>query len=1271
MPLLRSFLLLASLAALPAMADEQAFYHITAQQCSVIDSLPVFTKELRPTQLAGDYRIELLFPEYRELTAAERALIPELRSKLGTPTTPEIRQMTLVDRGMPVLSVSFSPFVHKNGKWKYISSCQLRAIPVTSAPLSTRGSANTDERWTTQSVLSQGKWVKIRVKEEGIYQITPDLLRRMGFSNPERVKVYGYGGLQQDEVLAFDAEPAAKDSRRVADDLTEVPTLRNNDGKILFWAEGTVRRTYDQYKKRWTLSQNSYSTYAYYFITEGDAPLTVEKLPAIAADSETPHTTVPYAVTLDTDEAGFYEGGRRFFDGHDFAQGNSRNFKVNVLDLAPTSADALPIEISWGASSATGTTTAEFKLNGENLGRAAIGSYYSLTESARANTSVFEHAIRPGENTINMVTTQGNHARLDYITINYPRLLTVADRPYSFSPQTDVTTTLQAGGVGEYTQVWRIGQMGSPTAALTLTSKSDGTGQFTTDTPRRRFVIFNTNRDFPQPEIVGNVANQNLHADRDIDYVIAVPTGGKLTAQAERLAEIHRRRGLTVKVIPANLLYNEFSSGTPDANALRRYLKMLYDRASTPNKAPRYLLLMGKSPWDNRFVTEEWKNQSADDYLLAYEYDASTQSIGTVSSFVTDDFYALLDDGEGKYIYSEKVDLSTGRMVCTTEEEAKILVDKVERYLKNEDAGPWKNKIVMMADDGDSNEHAEDAERVSTAIAQNGKKRFTVDKVYWDYYTRVPGATSLTYPAASAAIEQSVASGAALFNYSGHGSPTVISNEKTLVLDDFKRFSAPHLGLWVLASCEIYPFDSRESNLADIFLFRPNSGAVAFMCATRAVYATQNNALNIEFCKRLFSRDPQGQLTSMGEALRQAKNQLISSQSDLTINKMKYVLFGDPAIPLSIPTGTAVLDSIDGKALATTSNVRLSAGQVVTFSGHIEDSNGNSAVDQSFNGTLTAEIYDRDEARTCKDNDGSAARVGRRPLSFTAHGHKVFRGTTRVENGRFTITASIPRDISYSNDAAKISFYAVSDDKQTECNGINSSFHLNGTAAQASPDTIAPKVVAYLNEVETPEYGIVNRNPTLIADISDDSGINISGTSIGHDIEFTLDDDLSSTVSLNEHFTYAPGSYNSGQLVYRLPTLAPGLHTMTLRVWDVNNNSTTQRLGFIVSDGAGQSTRVYSTVNPASTHTTFVAGFPAVEAHEATLVWEVYDHTGKIVWTKHNTVAAKSGTAAVAWNLRSNDGLLMPEGLYVVKATIKSPGQKAQQATQKLIIVRP
>lgn len=1267
--LIRLLFLLMALTALPTVAHEDEFTHIRREQCVIVDGIPTFTEELRPTIAAKNYRIELCFPEFEELTAEDRKFLPAIRRELGMRALPITEQKLLYDRKSPIIAVTFSPFAYRNGKWMRIKSCLLNAIPSETKTRAQVFSTNSSTRWATRSVLSQGKWAKIRVDKEGIYQLTPDALRKMGFATPERVKVYGYGGLLQNEVLAFGIESEKNASERVPDDLTEVPTLRHN-GKILFWAEGTLRRRYDTARLLWTHTTNYYSSYSYYFITEGESPLAVGQLPTITPTEGNMITKIPYSTILDNDKAGFYEGGRRLFDAHDFAQSNTRNFTVNVPDPDTSSASESKIQIAWGAASSTGATTAEFKLNGKFLGRASVGAFYSLTESARANTSVYTGVVSPGENVVNMVTTRGNHARLDYISVSYLRKLAVGEQPYSFSPLTDTTSTLQISGVGEHTHVWRIGQLGSPTSELTLHRKEDGTGLFTTDTPQRRFVVFNADREYPIPQQMGDIAPQNLHADSDLDYIIVVPTAGKLTAQAERLAEIHRLRGLNVKVVPVGQIYNEFSSGTPDANAIRRYLKMLYDRSDSGVRPPKYLLLMGKSPWDNRFLTDVWRNSNPDDYLLAYEYDASNQSIGTVSSFVTDDFYGLLDDGEGRSIYTEKVDLATGRMVCATEAEARILVDKVESYLANKDAGPWKNRIVMMADDGDANEHAEDAERVCKVLERSSDKRLNIEKIYWDRYTRVPGATSLTYPAAAAAIKEAMASGAAMFNYSGHGSPTIISNEKTLVLDDFKRDTAPHLGLWVLASCEIYPFDAHEENLADAFLFRPNAGAIAFMCATRAVYATQNNALNTNFCRHLLEYDQEGRRKTMGEALRLAKNDLIASQADLTINKMKYVLFGDPALALALPESTAKLDSIDGQAVTTDTNVRLSAGQMVRFSGHVSTHAAPEAVNENFSGTLTAEIYDRSETISGKDNDGSAARIGRRPITFTTDGHRVFRGSARVENGRFSFTAVIPRDISYSTDAARISFYAVSDDRLEECNGSSSAFHLNGTSAQAAPDTIPPKIVAYLNDIETPEYGMVGQTPTLIAEISDDSGINIAGSSMGHDIELTLDDDISSTVVLNDYFTYAPGSYNRGQIVYRLPTLSPGLHTMTLRAWDVNNNSTTTHLGFVVTDGSSHGLRVFATENPATSHTTFVAGFPTIVENDATIDWEVYDPSGKTVWIEHKVLPSKSGSASIGWNLRTYEGISVPEGVYVVRAALHIPGRKTQKATQKLIILR-
>ena len=1269
MSVFRSLLLFVSWAAVAFAANGQDFIHIHPHQCVVVDSIPLFTTELRPSlNSKSGYHVELLYPEYRELVSEERQWLPAIKHRSRENGRPVLKQTLLADRKSHVVSVSFCPIVKKDGRWMAVASCQLRLVPNRNSALRTQSvRLSTSERWTDSSVLSQGKWTKIRVKEEGIYRLSPELLRRMGFSHPERVKVYGYGGKLQSEIFAFDVEAETVASNRVPDDLVEVPTLRRSD-YILFWAEGTQRRTYHSLKKRWTHVNNFYSDYSYYFITEGDNPLSVDTL---ARTTSTPAATldrVPYAAILDRDEAGLYEGGRRLFDRHDFAQGNSYSFKLKVIDADTASLKNIPVSIAWAAASTSSSTTAEFKINDELLGRDLIGTYYSLTESAKTHVAEFLHDIRPGENVIGMTTTRGNTARLDYITLNYERKLTVSESPYAFSPQTTGVTAMRIANAGPDTHIWRIGQTGSPTVEIPFSGDGENSALFVTDTPQRRFVAFDASRTYPTPEVVGSIANQNLHGDSDIDYIIVIPQSRKLTAQAERLAEIHREREkMNVKVIPVDQIYNEFSSGTPDANGIRRYLKMLYDRAGSASKAPRYLLFMGRSAWDNRLLTEQWKSEAPEDFLPAYEFDASEQSIGTVSSFVTDDFFGLLDDEEGRNINAEKIDLAIGRMVCSSEDEARILVDKVERYLKNEDAGAWKNDIVVMADDGDAYEHTRDAENVSKAVGQTTHNRLMLEKVYWDSYNKEAGTTGLTYPVVSALLKQKITSGAAIFNYSGHGSPTILSHEKVLVLDDFKRVSAPHLALWVLASCEIFPFDSREANLADVFLLRPDGGAVSFMCATRAVYAKQNNALNVAFSRHLLGKDDQGNRTTMGEALRLAKNELVADGSDATFNKMKYLLFGDPALVLSIPTGTVVVDSIDGQLLTADTHLQLSAGQVVRFSGHVVSANSSLGIDESFNGTLSADIYDRNETRTCKDNDGSAKKAGVGALSFSVSGHRIFRGTTRVDKGRYTIRAVIPRDISYSTDSARISLYAVSDDKQTECNGFNRSFYLKGTSTQLDPDTLGPTIVAYLNEVSTPEYGIVGSNSTLVADISDESGINIAGTSIGHDIELSLDG--GEPVVLNDYFTYSPDSYNKGQVVYHLSSLAPGLHRMSLRVWDVNNNSTTAQLAFVVSGKSRDGLSLYTTSNPAVSFTTFIAGFPVLGDDGGKIKWEVYDLSGRKYWRKVDELSGKSGVASTAWNLRSDDGQLLPAGIYVVRVAVKGGGEETLKGTMKLVIL--
>ena len=180
--------------------------------------------------------------------------------------------------------------------------------------------------------------------------------------------------------------------------------------------------------------------------------------------------------------------------------------------------------------------------------------------------------------------------------------------------------------------------------------------------------------------------------------VIIIPTNQQVVSEAERIKAWHEEHdGLRVRIVPADELYNEFSSGTPDATAYRRYMKMLYDRADTEQDQPRYLLLFGDGAWDNRMLCADWDDYDQDDFLLCFE---SENSFSHVNCYVSDDFFCLLDDEEviqESSSYKGKPDVAVGRYPARTLDQAKVLVDKTLDYAANEFAGPWQNVICRRS----------------------------------------------------------------------------------------------------------------------------------------------------------------------------------------------------------------------------------------------------------------------------------------------------------------------------------------------------------------------------------------------------------------------------------------------------------------------------------------------------------------------------------------------------------------------------------------------
>lgn len=758
---------------------------------------------------------------------------------------------------------------------------------------------------------------------------------------------------------------------------------------------------------------------------------------------------------------------------------------------------------------------------------------------------------------------------------------------------------------------------------------------------------------FPSPEYVYAITNQDHHADPEADMVMIIPTSQKLKAQAQRLAAFHEKHDtLRVNIVPADELYNEFSSGTPDANAYRRYLKMLYDRAGHGGRAPRYLLLFGDCVWDNRLRTADCSSLNADDLLLCYE---SENSFNTVECYVDDGFYGLLDDGEGTNPQSaDMLDLAVGRFPVRTEAEARVLVDKTIGYVSNKNAGAWQNVLMFMGDDGNNNMHMDDANKAADDIAAR-YPGYQIKKVMWDAYTQEMSSTGRSYPEVSSIVKQQQRNGALIMDYAGHGRPDQISHESVLKLTDFKGFTNKNLPLWITASCDIMPFDGIEENIGEAAMLNQAGGAVAFFGTTRTVWANYNKVINMAFLRLVLGQDG-GKPMTMGEAQRQAKNLMITAGQDLTTNKLQYSLLGDPAIALNQPQMKVVVDSINGQPVGSVP-IMLKAASVARVSGHIENAT-------RFNGTMTAVVLDSKDLVTCRQNASADADSS---FQFYNRSKAIYSGSDSVVAGKFSLRFAVPVDLNYSGDTGEMNIYAVNNEHTLTAHGYTDNFVLGGSAALT--DTVGPKIFCYLNTPDFVSGDRVNTTPYFVAQISDDDGINATGNGVGHDMQLIIDGKATQTYTLNDNFAYDFGTYTSGSVGFTLPMLEPGPHKLMFRAWDTMNNPSTVQLDFNVVKGLKPTIyNVSATRNPASTSTTFIISHN-FGGSNVDVILDVYDLSGRLLWTHSESGPSTTGTYSVDWNLTQNNGYRVPTGVYLYRARVSCDGSGAASKARKLVII--
>ena len=1208
------------------------------------------------TILPGDsVRIFLEYPEYEKLRTQD---IRSLKKQGFVPYEEVQFDVNYsVSRGQTIAEVSFLPVVIRNGEWLRIKDYNLKStlIPVSQSPFLRRSLAQAlrneaASRYAPHSVLSQGRWVKIRVSQEGIFQLSDKQLAKMGFNNPSRVKLYGYGGRLLPEKFSFKGPDA------LIDDLNEVPLYRRT-GSLVFFAEG-LNRWIDEYR----FQTNTYSKYSYYFLTEGDDPAEWSILPEVSPHLERVHIDKVAAYALvDKDEFVWYEGGRDFYDSRDtqgsltyemLLPGNTGEEQLLVYDISA--------QASMGTTRATITQTLT-----KGYG-ADIQFQHKEKVVAKGYRGTFK--TRMGEREKFVIKTS-NSGRLNYLYTCYTQHLSAAHTAHAFTTNQGEPVELVVADANENTRVWTLGNAEHPVQELS--GKLQGAEyRVSCVSGKERFAIVDIARKYPEPEFVGEVLNQDLHADKNIDYIIIVPASGKMTVEAERLAEAHRNRGLKVKVVQANQIYNEFSSGTPDATAYRRYLKMLYDRSENESLSPKYLLLFGDCSYDNRMITSGMKRQNPDDFLLAYERSDqekimnNSYSISPMNNYVTDDYFALLDDGEGQNHVQEKIDLGIGRFLCRTQTDAAWLVDNTLSYIRNEQVGVWKNRMWAIGDTGDENLHMQDALEVSRMVAKYANPGFLLRYNFPDIYTMTADTKGATYPEATKNLKRAMKQGALIFNYNGHGSPDRLSHQFLLDKADMKTNVSPTSPIWIFASCDITPYDQDIEDLGRNALYNKEGGAVAVLCSSRAVYANYNRSLNMGFVKYAFSKDQNQQRYTLGDALRLTKLELLSREgnevgTDQSINKLKYVLLGDPALVLSYPDEGIKIDSLNGVKIDRTQLSHLPIGDVVRFSGFIQKSALEQLTDTTFNGTLTGSIYTPKQKLVCKGYGNSYVD----PLQYEDYTQLLFEGSVEVKKGRFVLEFMVPRGISFSTEKALLSLYAVDSETHKEYNGSYENFCFNGSSNKIQTDSVGPSIYMYMNTPDFPNGAVVSPNSVLYVSVSDSSALSMVSGNMGHDMELWLDNDLSTLEVVNDYFSFNYGSYQNGLVEYPLTHLSPGKHFLKFRAWDVFDNSSTARLDFIVDQNGAPQFDVIATTMSSGDNVRFITTFQSPSETSSEVMIEVYSIAGYRIWHSSKVVEAGNNYASFDWKRTDYAGNKLNRGVYLYRSKVN----KKETDTKKIV----
>ncbi len=1183
------------------------------------------------------------------------------------PSTPKFKMRNLIARGDVSAYFEISPIIKDRGVYKKITSF---TINYQYGGLSNRSTQSVQE--LSNSVLSSGTWHKFFVDKSGVFILTKGFLSSLGVNtnvDPRSIKIFGNGGamlpLANNEPYPFDL------TENAIRFIGEEDGVFNDNDYILFYAEGPK-----EYSEDSDTNINLFTDRSYYFVTtDGGSGKRIQDMEQPIGNPSIQVNTFHDYQFHEVDETNLAKIGRRWF-GERFDVENERRFSFNFPNLV--SSEPANVRILVGGVSEVSGTNMQVLLNGSLLQTLSFGAY---SDPILATGNVFDNEVTLNAPEVNfdlIFNNAGNPSSLgylDYISVEATRELIFEGSQFVFK-NNDVALE---PGIAEFTvsnannvqEIWDITDKYNVQSIRNTEQSQTLSFKDVAGLAKKYITVSSQNYYEPLRDANTSVANQNIKGTiflneqgqfEDIDYIIVARNN--YVSQAERLAQINRDKyNLNVKVVRLDLIYNEFSSGNPDIAAIRNMMRYVYFNASAPSERIKYLCLFGDASYD-------YKDRISNNTNIIPTWN-SLQSFSLIQSFISDDFYVVLDDNEGVFMDEDLLDVAVGRILADSPQRAKELVDKIEGYYAEEAFGSWRNNIITVSDDIDEAWERQ-LQEVTNELGDevtNTKPFINNVKIHCDAFQQESASGGERYPEVNKALKDAMEVGALVVNYLGHGGEDGLSSERIFTRVDAQDIrNVCKFNLFVTITCEFTKFDNPQRLTSGEFTYwNKDGGAIGLITTTRQIQVDTGVEFNEVLQGNLFAYGS-SQYPTISESLRLTKNdpELVGE------NQRPLVFFiGDPAMKLAFARPEVRLTAINDIPLAE-QNEPLKALDRVKMSGEVYDTAGNFL--SNYNGVLTATVFDKEIERQTLGNDGVQDANGTIILDFKTLGETIFKGQATVSEGKFDFEFVVPRDIGVPVGQGKVSFYSKQNNILDDKSGHSFDFEVGGINENAADDNTGPVINLFMNDENFVSGGITNEQPTLLVKLFDENGIN-TASGIGHDITAIIDGDETNPFVLNDYYQANVDDFQNGKLNYPFRDLETGLHTLTLKAWDVYNNSSTAEIEFLVRDKDEELviSNVLNYPNPFIDYTEFWFNHNSSDVLDVSV--QIFTVSGKLVRTLNGQTSSGSKVTSslskdIVWDGRDDFGDKIGKGVYVYKLKVRSNRLNKQvEKIEKLVIL--